>query len=533
MLRRCTRDGSDGSSSWHNVDPVNIGKRQGEFGPHVPPDTGLAVLGTMNTVPDAPPPARSVHPFRLAGAEPGSETPARSSGRRVTSGTWRIFVAGVLTSIVSPGWSAAQIVDIGDRLELFVDSLLIDRMDGVELRIHYPIPAPPSDNPPSDGHYATVIKDGDLYRLYNRGGGKAAYDGDPVEHTEYFESRDGINWSRPDLGLFEVNGSRHNNVVLADDPPFSHNFAPFLDTPPGVPDSQRYKALAGTQESGLAAFVSEDGIHWSKLQKEPVFTQGIFDSQNVSFWSAAENKYVCYFRTWTGEGYTGLRTISRTTSDDFIHWSEPVAMHPNEPGEHLYTSGTHPYFRAPHIYVALPTRFQPDRGNATDILFMSSRGGNRFDRMFKEAFIRPGLDPSHWENRANYAAENVVPTGPAEMSIYVRGRRYTLRTDGFVSLHAGYSEGEVITKPFVFDGSSMILNVSTSAGGHVLVDILDEHDQPIDSYLATGRDRITGDAIEHTVTWSGSGDVGKLAGVPVRLRFRMREADVYSIRFSP
>ena len=91
-------------------------------------------------------------------------------------------------------------------------------------------------------------------------------------------------------------------------------------------------------------------------------------------------------------------------------------MNANTPGEHLYTNGTHPYFRAPHIYIALPTRFQAKRGSTTDIVFMSSRGGNTYDRTFKEAFIRPGLDPASWGNRSNYAAWHVLPTSSTEMS---------------------------------------------------------------------------------------------------------------------
>jgi hypothetical protein len=441
------------------------------------------------------------------------------------------YLLSALILLAMPNRVAAQPIDIGDRLELFADSLLIDRMEGLELRLHHPMPAPRSTQPPSAGHYATVIKDGDTYRLYNRGGGKAEYDGDPVEHTEYFESRDGIHWTRPNLGLFTVNGTRENNVVLAHEPPFSHNFSPFLDTRSGVPEKERYKALAGTHESGLVAFVSPDGVHWERLGDKPVFTKGIFDSQNVSFWSEAEGQYVCYFRTWTGEGYTGLRTISRTTSPDFIHWTEPIALEPNLPGEHLYTSGTHPYFRAPHLYIALPTRFHPDRGNATDILFMTSRAGARFDRTFKEAFIRPGLEPSHWENRANYAALNVVPTGPEEMSVYVRGRRYVLRTDGFSSLHAGYNEGTMTTKPLIFAGSRMVVNVSSSAGGHLRVDILDESGAPLDGFTSGEEDRIVGDSISRVVTFTGSPDVSALEGRPVRLRFRIRDADLYSFGF--
>jgi len=261
-------------------------------------------------------------------------------------------------------------INIGSRLELFVDRQLIDRMEQVELRLHEPqkLPLPVS---PLRGDYATVIKDGDLYRAYYRGNdpgykGKRDYCGHPGETTCYAESRDGHEWTFPSLGLFEVNGSRENNVVLAGQPPFSHNFSPFLDTRPGVAMSERFKALAGhpgydrqNQADGLHSFASAGGIRWRKTSEEPVIPYRpswphAFDSQNVSFWSEAERLYVCYFRTWLSR-HGALRTISRATSPDFVHWSEPVAMEPNLPGEHLYTSQTHPYFRAPHLYIALPT----------------------------------------------------------------------------------------------------------------------------------------------------------------------------------
>ncbi|NNE34469.1 MAG: hypothetical protein HKN13_04495 [Rhodothermales bacterium] len=420
-------------------------------------------------------------------------------------------------------------IDIGNRLELFVDHHLIDSVAGVELLMHHPH-LMKSAHPPSTGHYATILKDGNLFRMYNRGG-VSGYDGDYLERTEYFESNDGIQWRRPNLGLFEVDGSLDNNVVLAHDPPFSHNFSPFIDTRPGVAGDQRFKALAGTEKSGLFAFVSADGVNWRKLQTTAVFTDGLFDSQNVSFWSDHEQQYICYFRTWTGDGYTGLRTISRTTSRDFLNWSPPVALNPNAEGEHLYTSGTHPYFRAPHIYIALATRFQPDRGAATDILLMTSRGGDRFDRTFMEAFIRPGLDSLHWANRANYAAVGVIPTGEGEMSIYVRGRRYALRTDGFASVHAGYDGGSMTTRTLLFDGNSLVLNVATSASGQVLVEILDADGATIDGYSLGDADPIVKDSIATLVSWNGSTEIGQFSGVPIRLRFHMQDADLYALRF--
>lgn len=444
----------------------------------------------------------------------------------------RILLVLLATILPLTAASAAEPIDIGSRRELFVDRFLVDRLENATLKLHEPQLAPPMQEPADNLEYGTVIKDGDLFRLYTRDGRGARFDGDAAEVTRYCESRDGIHWTKPKLGLFAINGSKDNNVILHE-PPFCHNFSPFLDRGPDVLAEQRFKALAGTVKSGLAAFVSEDGIHWKKLRPEPVITytkEYAFDSQNVSFWSESEGCYVCYFRHFLDKQ---LRSVCRTTSADFVTWSAPVPLKPNFPGEHLYTSQTHPYFRAPHIYLSLPTRFHPRRGDSTDILFMTARGDAAYDRSFREAFIRPGLDPARWGNRSNYAALNVVPTGPAEMSIYTTPfRRFTLRTDGFASVRAGADGGELTTKPLTFSGKQLSLNYSTSAAGSVRVEIQDAAGKPIDGFSATDCEEIIGDEIERVVRWKAGSNVGSLAGQPVRLRFIMKDADLYAFQFT-
>lgn len=449
-------------------------------------------------------------------------------------------LVGLLTTMSLQAQEAPtqmRAIDIGSRLELLVDRCLIDSLRGLELRMHRPQKLPLAASPVK-GAYMTVIKDGGLYRAYYRkydpGYSGPRHDGNPGEITCYAESRDGHEWTFPGLGLFDVQGSRSNNVILAEQTPCSHNFSPLLDTRPGIDRKERFKALGGTHPGGgLYAFVSGDGIRWEKMQDKPVITSKpfAFDSQNVAFWSQAEKSYVCYFRTWrTPHG--NLRTISRTASPDFVHWSKPKAMHPNLAGEHLYTSQTHPYFRAPHIYIALPTRFVPSRGNSTEVLFMTSRRGAPYERLFKEAFIRPGLDPARWGNRANYAALNVVPTGPGEMSIYhACGHRYVLRTDGFVSVSAPYEGGEMITKPLIFDGKELVLNLSTSATGSILLEIQTADGTSVPGLRLEECAPIVGDTIEHVVAWKGGKDVSRLAGKPVRLRFSMKDSDLFSLQF--
>ena len=458
---------------------------------------------------------------------------------------------------------AADVVDIGTHRELFVDHYLIDKLEQVHLKLHEPQPAEIAltfDRPWEGGtsSYYTVLKDGPVYRMYYRGSsGQPGSD----QVTCYAESSDGIRWTRPNLRLFAVHGTCENNVILTPKSAGAgtHNFCPFVDGRSGVPSSEKYKAVGGDRE-GLVPYVSSDGIRWRRLRERPVITRGAFDSQNVAFWSESEEAYVCYFRVFRD----GVRSVSRSTSTDFVNWSDPTPMDFGDtPREHIYTNGTHPYFRASHIYVSLSRRFMPGRrvlsdevvakldieaaGNypglkldCSDTVFMTSRGGNRYDRTFLEGFVRPGADQRNWVSRSNTPALGVVPTGPSQMSLYVgqhRGqpthhlRRFTLRTDGFSSVHAPYRGGELVTKPLTFAGSKLVLNYSTSAAGSLRVEIQNEAGQVMPRYAMGEFDEIAGDEIERAVSWNGRDDLSALVGTVVRLRFVMKDSDVYSIRF--
>lgn len=469
------------------------------------------------------------------------------------------FIALIFSAALA---NAGEVTDIGSRRELFVDRTFIERTEGVELRLHHPVKAPRAKSRLPNAHYITIIKDADdsgrLFRAYWRGfdstfkGKKES--GDGGELVRYAESRDGHEWMFPELGLHEVGGSRNNNVILAKMPSLLHNFSPLLDTRPDVPAMQRFKALAGHPGPGdkrgkakpgigLFAFYSADGIHWTKQDEVIPYRdewRHAFDSQNVAFWSPTEQQYVCYFRTWTAADR--LRSISRTTSRDFQTWNDPTPMNPNRPGEHLYTNQTHPYFRAPHIYVALPTRYVPGRGdpsassnhnNATDVLLMTSRAGSKhYDRTFGEAFMRPGLEAAAWTNRSNYVALNVVPTSESEMSIYHRsGDRYVLRTDGFASAHAAAAQGELVTRPLTFSGRQLEVNLSTSAAGGLRVELQQPNGTPIPNFQLKDCEVTFGDNIDRQIRWAGDPDLSEWAGRPVRIRFVMTECDLYAFRF--
>jgi hypothetical protein len=456
---------------------------------------------------------------------------------------------------------------LGDRRELFVDRHLIESTDNVRMSLNAPRDEGKvlAFDQPWEGRfcgYSTVIDDGERLRLYYRGVPTAGSDGRNDEVTCYAESRDGITWTKPNLGLFEVDGTRENNVILADAAPVTHNFCPFLDRNPDADAAQRFKAVGGLSGTGLFAYVSPDGIHWEKLREEPIFNDDgwVFDSQNVPFWSESEQQYVLYYR----KAPDRVRAIARTTSPDFLHWSDPVMMTYSDtgtrkPSHHLYTNQTQPYFRAPRIYVATAARFLPGRQvitaeqaekvdvhpkyfkDTSDAVFMTSRGGHRYDRTFLGAFVRPGIGLENWVSRTNYPALNVVQTGPTEMSLYTNQNygqptahlhRYSLRLDGFASVRAPYEGGELVTRSLTFEGSRLNFNFATSAAGSLRVEIQDADGSPYPGFALEDASDLIGNEISREVSWKHGADVSELAGKPVRLRIVMKDADLYALRFA-
>jgi hypothetical protein len=192
---------------------------------------------------------------------------------------------------------------------------------------------------------------------------------------------------------------------------------------------------------------------------------------------------------------------------------------------------------------------RPWEGTAvTDGMVMSSRDGLSFD-VWPESFIRPGLRTrENWFYGDNYQSLGLVETksaiegAPDELSFYVteavsldavaRSRRHTVRIDGFVSVNARLSGGELLTRPVTFDGDGLVLNFSSSAVGGIWVELQDRDGHKIESRGLDDCDEVWGDDLAWTVSWRGDRDLSALAGRPVRLRFLLRDADLYSLRFA-
>lgn len=457
------------------------------------------------------------------------------------------------------GWSC--VFDIGSRWELFVDADLIEYAKGAVLKLHTPVKREVvlvMDQPweGETGAYVSAVQDGSKVLLYYRGSARLKSDADERQVTCVAESTDGILFTRPKLGLIKAAGTKENNVILAGR--VSHNFAVFLDANPAVQENARFKALggvkddgkgpAGERSGGLFAFSSADGIHWRKLCEKPVLTQGAFDSQNLAFWDSARERYACYSRCMN----KGVRAIQSSFSTNFLSWSAPIAnqYEDDAPVEHFYTSATLPCPTAPHVLLAFPMRFLPHRkkiethsvGGASDAVFMSSRNGMFWSRCFLEAWIRPGPDAKNWTDRNTMPAYGIVVTAPDEWSMYIsehyrhadnRLRRVTLRKQGFASMYAGATGGEFVTSRLRFTGKALHLNYATSAAGSIQIEVQDEKGEAFPGFSLDEMSPLFGDETDAIVRWKSGNDISVLRGKTVRLRVKMKDADLFAYRFGP
>jgi len=446
--------------------------------------------------------------------------------------------------------ASAQPLDLGSRWELFVDEYLVAQKNGVALKLHDPIKkeiALTTDQP-WEGMtcaYFSVIQDGKKVLMYYRGSSGGS-DHSDAQVTCVAESTDGIYFTRPKLGLIEAGGTKDNNVIWRGVE--SHNFSPFLDANPKTKPAERFKALGGVKQpgknwhqgetpGGLYAFASADGIHWKKMKDTPVITKGAFDSQNLAFWDTTRDRYACFSRIFSNK----VRAVQSCTSTDFLTWSDgiPHRYAAGVPMEHFYTSATVPCPTAPHLFLSFPKRFVINRKKVpehegpgvSDAVFMSSRDGVTWDRPFLEAWVRPGPDLKNWTDRNNMTANGIIETSDSEWSLYIsehyrhadhRIRRLSVRKQGFASMHADAKGGEFTTHPLKVTGKKLVLNYSTSAAGSIQIEALDEAGK----VLAT-MPELYGDEFEATAL-----DVAKLNGQTIQLRVKLKDADLYALRFA-
>lgn len=450
-----------------------------------------------------------------------------------------------------------ETIDIGTRRELFVDRFLIEELHNANLQLHRPERREvvfqvqePVENACTACYNFT--RDGDRILMYYRGFypiGEHQADGAESQTAHLAVSEDGIHFERPQLGLVEYQGSTDNNIVYQGYE--AHNFCVFRDDNPNADPAQRFKAVGGSSKDNLHGFCSPDGVHWERIQQAPLDITGAFDSVNVALWDPHIEQYRVLSRYSNEVDGVRVRAIQSCTSDDFIHWSkpEPHRYGAGVPLEHFYTNATVPCPGAEHLLLSFPMRFVPEREKdiadmdypgpgVSDAVLISSRDGLHWDRTFMEAWVRPGLDQQNWTHRNCTPAPGIVETAPHEWSMYIsehygwsdnRLRRIVVRPHGFASVSAGYKSGELLTCPLVFGGAALHLNYSTSAMGAVQVEVQDEFGKVIEGFALDDMEPLYGDELDAAVFWK-AGKLAALVGQTVRLRFVLKDADLFALR---
>lgn len=372
--------------------------------------------------------------------------------------------------------------------------------------------------------------------------------------TCYAYSNDGVVWVKPELGLIESHGNKKNNIVIS----AGHEVDVIKDARETDPQ-KRYKAILPGKKSSRVWF-SADGIHW----KEQAKIQGIDigDTHNCVFWDESIGKFVLITRTKSIQyGRPGYRQVSRTVSDDFIHWEKAEMIFQGRSGdEQFHDLIVFPYAGVYIGFIGLfdmgidrqhaelswsPDcknwhRIEPGRafipngpvmgdydwgcifpavpvfqGRKT-ILYYGANN-NRFfgwrDGFLARAFLRP-------DGFAGYEQERAPD---------IRGGPLTLeKPDLSVSVREEGKTAYVVTKSIPFTGSALCVTADVvPGGGYVVVRVIE---------AASGKkiaesNRIKNSATDEVLTWKWM-DEGfswqKLKGKDVSLEFQFQNAKLFS-----
>ena len=248
---------------------------------------------------------------------------------------------------------------------------------------------------------------------------------------------------------------------------------------------------------------------------------------------------------------------------EFPHRFDPL---PEDPvGVDFYLTKAMKYPWAPDTYLAFPIayfHYENDgpvtrrvlgdvaRGRGSGPLetqLSVSRNGLDWQRHPRPAYVGIGRHEGR-DVKTAYIAHGMIRRGDEIWQYYFgethyhsahtrdpEGRgvyRLVQRLDGFVSLDSPYDrEVTVTTRPLIFEGNRLELNIDTDAVGYAQVGFLDERGEPIAGYTVDDGIYINGDFIAAEAEWLNGSDVSALAGKPVRVVFRMRGSKLYAMQF--
>ena len=470
------------------------------------------------------------------------------------------------------GSSYAQApVDVGARKQLFLDGLFIESAQNVSLRVQPPHKTDEivlrKEHPWEDAliNWFGVMQDpGQIdkqakYRMWYEAYDVAGWPTGSDTSFCYAESRDGVHWTKPELGLCEYQGSKKNNVLFRDIGPAGahsrvHGTCVFRD--PTAPPASRYKAVSqgvfqsvGKPPHRIAGMFSADGLRWTRYAT-PICN--VFaDSQYSAFWDVRLKKYVLF-----GRVFEPTTAVGRTESDEFSHFQPPqLVLQTNAddpPKSMFYNSAVMQYPFAERVYLMFPSRYDLSR-ETLDIRLAVSRDGVHWSRPDQAVAWIPLGERGAWDSGSLYIGHGMLRVGDQLWQYYsgasmkhnettlenlTQGKqerffsRIIIQLDRFVSVAADATGGTFVTPPLQFTGEALRINMQVAPGGSVRIGLLDENSQPVPGLGLTDCQPIEGDAIAHTVRWKQGNSVAMRSGKPTRMQVELKDARLYAFLFT-
>ncbi|MCL4402249.1 MAG: hypothetical protein M1436_06260, partial [Acidobacteria bacterium] len=178
-----------------------------------------------------------------------------------------------------------------------------------------------------------------------------------------------------------------------------------------------------------------------------------------------------------------------------------------------------------------------------DVQFAAGRDGIHWERYGRSPYVRLGL-PGELDSKGIYMGLGMIRRG-GEIYQYYAGAsadhgggrggsaifRAVQRVDGFVSVAAGPSGGDLVTPHLRFAGRRLTLNVDTSASGAVRVEVLGADGKPVPGFEMSNCRPVIGNEIAYQVNWENAPDLSGMQQDGVSLRFELRNAHLYAFQF--
>ncbi|MHC4193010.1 MAG: LamG-like jellyroll fold domain-containing protein, partial [Planctomycetota bacterium] len=454
-------------------------------------------------------------------------------------------------------------IRLGSRKHVFIDEAIVDRKRNIKLTVNPPT-EPVMTNARTRADTPIFDHDGKVWLVSTPGYGS------DVGNIHLRISEDGINFTKPDLGIIGYEGSKRNNIILTHVPCWGRFFK---DTNPNVHPEERFKFTGWIAQRGIYLYLSPDGIHWRR--NETCMLPLVSGGGCETFWDDQRGLYVNLlkrdgsYNTGDFPAYGRGATLFETRE---VTKAWPMRNVPNP----YFEGWAYPAVTGEGITVMGPDLFDPDSGQVfrtrarkyewapdTYVAFLArnhrtelavSRDGARwhiYDSEGDQPYFSRKLEVGGKQVGPGWVTDGLIRRGDtiwqyANPGSGTRRRtiRFLQRLDGFVSLDAGGQTGTIITRPFTFEGDKLTLNVA--AKGSVKVAVLnlpgmemsgynigltDAPKKPVRGFGLGDCDPIRADSVRRVVTWKGDPDVGNLAGQVVRLRFEMQNAKLFAFEF--